>query len=53
MTDLKGKTLFITGASRGTGNFFVDDTVLRAAGITNLSRYAVDPNAELMPDFFV
>jgi citronellol/citronellal dehydrogenase len=36
-----------------TGNFFVDDAVLQAGGITDLSGYAVDPNAELMPDFFV
>jgi citronellol/citronellal dehydrogenase len=36
-----------------TGNFFVDDAVLKAEGITDLSSYAVDPNAELMPDFFV
>jgi citronellol/citronellal dehydrogenase len=36
-----------------TGNFFVDDEVLIAEGITDLSGYAVDPNAELMPDFFV
>jgi citronellol/citronellal dehydrogenase len=36
-----------------TGNFFVDDDVLKAEGISDLSRYAVDSNAELMPDFFV
>ena len=36
-----------------TGNFFVDDDVLRAEGVTDLSDYAVDPKAELMPDFFV
>jgi citronellol/citronellal dehydrogenase len=36
-----------------TGNFFVDDDVLKAKGVTDLSGYAVDPNAELMPDFFV
>jgi len=36
-----------------TGNFLVDDAVLQAEGITDLSSYAVDPNAELMPDFFV
>jgi citronellol/citronellal dehydrogenase len=36
-----------------TGNFFVDDDVLKAEGITDLSGYAVDPGAELMPDFFV
>ena len=36
-----------------TGNFFVDDDVLKAEGVTDLSGYAVDPKAELMPDFFV
>ena len=36
-----------------TGNFFVDDAVLKAGGTTDFSVYAVDPNVELMPDFFV
>ena len=36
-----------------SGNFFVDDDVLKAEGITDLSGYAVDPNADLMPDFFL
>ena len=36
-----------------TGNFFVDDDVLKSEGISDLSVYAVDPSAELMPDFFV
>jgi citronellol/citronellal dehydrogenase len=36
-----------------TGNFFIDDEVLRAEGVTDFSRYAVDPTAELLPDFFV
>lgn len=36
-----------------TGNFFLDDEVLAAEGITDLSDYAVDPTLELMPDFFV
>jgi citronellol/citronellal dehydrogenase len=36
-----------------TGNFFVDDEVLAAEGITDLDGYAVDPSAELLPDFFV
>ncbi len=36
-----------------TGNFCIDDEVLEAAGITDLSGYAVDPGAELAPDFFV
>jgi citronellol/citronellal dehydrogenase len=36
-----------------TGNFFVDDEVLRAEGVTDLSLYAIDPKAELLPDFFL
>lgn len=36
-----------------TGNFFIDDDVLRAAGVTDLDRYSLTPGAELLPDFFV
>ena len=36
-----------------TGNFFIDDEVLAAEGKTDLSEYAVDPTAKLLPDFFV
>jgi citronellol/citronellal dehydrogenase len=36
-----------------TGNFFIDEEVLRAAGVTDFSKYANDPEAKLMPDFFV
>ncbi|MFW5659453.1 MAG: short chain dehydrogenase, partial [Bacteroidota bacterium] len=36
-----------------TGNFFVDDEVLEKHGITDLDQYAVDPKAELVPDFFL
>ncbi len=36
-----------------TGNFFIDDEVLASEGITDLNSYAMDPNAELIPDFFV
>jgi citronellol/citronellal dehydrogenase len=36
-----------------TGNFFVDDEVLRAEGVTDLARYAVAPGEELMPDLFL
>ena len=36
-----------------TGNFFVDDDVLAEEGISDLKDYAVDPNLELAPDFFV
>jgi len=36
-----------------TGNFAVDDDVLREEGMTNFDQYAVDPSATLMPDFFL
>lgn len=36
-----------------TGNFFIDDEVMASEGITDLSHYAVNPDKELMPDFFV
>jgi len=36
-----------------TGNFCIDDEVLESAGVSDLSIYAVDPTAELAPDFFV
>ena len=36
-----------------TGNFFIDDEVMKSAGVEDLSGYAVDPTAQLMPDFFV
>ncbi|MGB0929835.1 MAG: SDR family oxidoreductase [Chitinophagales bacterium] len=36
-----------------TGNFFIDEEVLKAEGVTDFSKYAVDPSQKLMPDFFV
>lgn len=36
-----------------TGNFFVDDEVLARAGVSDLGRYAVEPGADLVPDFFL
>jgi citronellol/citronellal dehydrogenase len=36
-----------------TGQFFIDDDVLRASGVHDLRSYAVDPTAELLSDFFV
>jgi citronellol/citronellal dehydrogenase len=44
----------LTKPSRGcTGNFFVDDDVLRAEGATDLSAYAVDPSVDQIPDLFL
>jgi citronellol/citronellal dehydrogenase len=36
-----------------TGRFFIDEDVLRGAGVTDLERYAVQPGADLIPDFFL
>lgn len=36
-----------------TGNFFMDDELLASIGKTDLSEYAVDPDAALIPDFFL
>ncbi len=36
-----------------TGQFFIDEDVLRAVGITNFDSYATVPGAPLLPDFFL
>ena len=36
-----------------TGNFFIDEEVLRGEGKANLDEYATDPSSPLFPDFFV
>jgi citronellol/citronellal dehydrogenase len=44
----------LTRPSRATtGNFFIDDEVLAAEGITDLARYAAVPGAALLPDLFL
>jgi citronellol/citronellal dehydrogenase len=45
--------IFNRPAKSCTGNFFIDDEVLAAEGITDLDKYAVSPGTPLMPDFFV
>jgi citronellol/citronellal dehydrogenase len=36
-----------------TGNFLIDEDVLRETGVDDFAPYAVDPGADLQPDFFV
>ncbi len=44
----------ITKPSREfTGNFCIDDNVLKADGVTDFDQYAITPGEELMPDFFI
>jgi citronellol/citronellal dehydrogenase len=44
----------LTRPAKGcTGNFFIDEEVLAAEGVTDLSGYAVDPSKPLLPDIFL
>ena len=36
-----------------TGQFFIDEDLLRARGVTDFDRYAIEKGAQLMPDFFL
>ena len=46
--------LVLTQDSRQcTGNFFVDEEVLRDAGITDFDHYAITPDNTLQPDLFL
>jgi citronellol/citronellal dehydrogenase len=36
-----------------SGNFFIDEEVLRAEGVSDFSKYASAPDSELMRDFFI
>jgi citronellol/citronellal dehydrogenase len=47
------RAILLRDARQVTGNFFLDDEVLREEGVTDLSGYAVVPGAELVPDLFV
>ena len=44
----------LTNTSGATGNFYIDDAVLQAHGVTDLDKYAVKPGTKnFLPDFFV
>lgn len=45
--------IFNRPARECTGNFYIDDDVLKSVGKTDLDEYAVDPTVPLLPDFFV
>lgn len=46
--------VMLTKDSRSyTGNFAIDDEVLRADGVTDMDQYACVPGAKLLPDFFL
>ena len=44
----------LTSEARSTtGNFFIDEELLRSRGVTDFDRYAVKKGEELLPDFFL
>ena len=46
--------LILISASSNTGNFYIDDALLAAHGVTDLEQYSVTPGTKnLIPDFFV
>ena len=46
--------LILTSATTNTGNFYLDDTLLAAHGVTDLEKYSVTPGTtNFVPDFFV
>jgi citronellol/citronellal dehydrogenase len=45
--------IFVKTSREFTGQFAIDDDILRAAGITDLSKYSDAPEADLVQDFFI
>ncbi|MEC7984627.1 MAG: NAD(P)-dependent oxidoreductase [Myxococcota bacterium] len=45
--------IFTQPARDYTGNFFIDEDVLRKAGVEDFESYAVTPGGPLTPDFFL
>lgn len=45
--------IFRQPASKCTGNFFLDEDVLRATGVKDLAKYSVKPGEPLMKDLFL
>ena len=46
--------LILISASSNTGNFYIDDALLAAHGVTDLEQYSVTPGTKnFIPDFFV
>ena len=47
------QAILIREARGCTGHFFIDEDVLREAGVTDFGRYAVVPGQPLLPDLFL
>ena len=40
-------------STKATGNFFIDEEVLKETGITDFKQYAINPNGQQMKDIFL
>ena len=36
-----------------TGNFFIDEALLKSKGVNDFTKYQIDPNKNLYPDLFI
>ena len=45
--------VFIRDSRAATGNFYIDETLLREEGVTDFERYATTPGAKLYTDLFL
>jgi citronellol/citronellal dehydrogenase len=45
--------ILVRDSRSATGNFYIDEDVLRAEGVTDFEKYAVEPDQPLLPDLFV
>jgi citronellol/citronellal dehydrogenase len=45
--------ILTSDAGQATGHFYIDEEVLSSAGVTDFSRYAVQPDSPLITDLFV
>ncbi len=46
-------SILTSDSRKCTGNFFIDEAVLRSEGVNDFDQYAVEPGHELQPDFFL
>lgn len=51
--DIVAKAALCILSERQTGNFYIDEAVLKSHGETDFSVYAIDPTAKQMPDLFL
>jgi citronellol/citronellal dehydrogenase len=45
--------ILVRDAKKTTGNFFIDEDLLRSEGVTDFGKYSVVPGADLLSDFFL